>query len=484
MESIWKKAITSKKRQQFTGTKQEKVVVIGAGMAGILIAYLLQESGVSVMVLEAETVGSGQTAGTTAKITSQHGMIYDYLREGFDPEKAIQYARANEAAISEYERIVKEQRIACDFLRCPAYLYALDGTGADERMQRLKREAKAASACGIKAELVLPGELPFAVAGAELFPEQACFMPLQFLMSLADRLAVYEHSRVVKVVDNCVYTNEGMIEADAIVFAVHYPWMVTPGFYFLRMHQERSCVLALRMERQQTGAGSNCAAGWQNGTAGEKKGVCGGRNGIAGGLHGMYRDMEKAGCSLRSYGGYVLLGGAEYHNGKNKNGGKYEALRQKAQDWYPNAIEAAHWSAQDCVTLDRVPYIGRLSASIPNWYVATGFGKWGMTSAMVSAMFMKEMIVGKKHPDQDIFSPQRMNWKVSVPQLSGNVGSAVGNLTRRLWPAGEYKACRHMGCRLNYNPDEETWDCPCHGSRYDKAGNLLDGPAQKHLKTK
>lgn len=475
MESIWKETVKPKKRKLFNGTRQEKVVVIGAGMAGILTAYLLQEAGVSVTVLEAETVGSGQTMGTTAKITSQHGMIYDYLREGLDAERAIQYARANEAAISEYERIVAEQKISCGFRRCPAYLYALDGVGADERIRRLKKEAKAASACGIKAELVVPGELPFAVAGAELFPDQACFSPLQFLYAIADRLTVYEHSKVIKAEENCVYTSEGMIEAESIVFAVHYPWMVVPGFYFLRMHQERSCVLALKVDGQQAVAeGSRTADGQQVTTRSRH---------TADGLHGMYRDMEKAGCSLRSYNGYVLLGGSEYRTGKNKNGGKYDALRKMAGEWYPNAVEAAHWSAQDCVTLDRVPYIGHLSASIPNWYVATGFGKWGMTSSMVSAMILKEMIMGRAHADEAVFSPQRMNWKVSVPQLSGNMGAAVVNLTRRLWPIGEYKACRHMGCRLNYNPEEETWDCPCHGSRYDKAGNLLDGPAQKPLTT-
>lgn len=449
MNSIWKKEIENGRREQLTGTHQTRVVVIGAGMAGMLTAYLLQEAGLDVLVLEAETIASGQTAGTTAKITSQHGMVYEYLTEKFGVEKSRQYAGANEAAIQEYERIVKKEHIACDFRRCPSYLYALEGEGAGYRLKRLEKEIQAAAALGIKAEFTKPTELPFPVAGAELFPDQACFHPLKFLEGIGKRLKIYEHSRVQEVKDNCVFTGQGLVEADSIVFTVHYPWMVTPGWYFLRMHQERSYVTALRQEKK---------------------------------LYGMYRDMEKEGLSFRSQGEYLLLGGEGHRTGKNKEGGSYKRLKEHAGRLYPGKEILAAWSAQDCITLDRVPYIGYLSAAVPNWFVATGFGKWGMTGSMASAMILRDMILGKEHPQEDIFSPQRMNWKASVPQLLGNVGSAAANLSKRLWPFGEKKACRHMGCALSWNPEESTWDCPCHGSRYTQEGELLDEPSQKPLK--
>ena len=483
MESIWKEAVKGRQTKQYTGTHQTKVAVIGAGMVGILTAYLLKEAGVQVTVLEAKTLASGQTGHTTAKITSQHGMIYGHLQDYFGREGATIYAEANESAIYEYERIIKGQDIACNFERCPAYLYALKGEGEQERVEQLQKEIKLAAALGIAAEFTTQTELPFHVAGAEVFHNQACFHPLKFINHLAQELDIYEFSQVREIKDNCLYLDGGILEAEHIVFASHYPWPVIPGYYFLRMHQERSYVLALHQEKP---------------------------------LQGMYRDVDPDGLSFRSYGEYLLMGGSGHHTGKNKEGGNYDALRTQAKQWYPKAAELAHWSAQDCVTLDKVPYIGLLTASVPNWYVAAGFGKWGMTSSMVSAIILRDMILAKENPWKELFAPQRMNWKASMPQLCGNIGSAVTNLSKRLlfYPmktaeklapgegnvvryqgkkVGVYKdldgkiyaveaGCQHMGCQLAFNPEEKTWDCPCHGSRYNYKGELICGPSQKPLK--
>lgn len=460
MESIWKEAVKvqeteeERERKRLTGTRHTQVAVIGAGMAGILTAYMLQQAGMKVTVVEARTVGSGQTAGTTAKITSQHGMRYEYLNDVFGREQAALYADANQRAIEEYEKIIREQQIECNFQRCPSYLYARKGEGEQERIERLKKETEAAASFGIPAEFTTETELPFPVAGAEVFWNQAQFHPLKFLQHLAKELKIYEYSQVLEVKDNCLFTKEGTLEAEHIVFTTHYPWMIMPGYYFLRMHQERSYVLALHHQQP---------------------------------LQGMYRDMEQNGLSFRSYGEYLLLGGSGHRTGHNKNGGNYEELRRQAKNWYPNATELAHWSAQDCITLDKVPYIGYLSQKIPNWYVATGFGKWGMTGSMVSAIILCDMIRAQENEWEVIYTPQRMKWGASLPQLCGNMGSAVTNLSKRLLPSfGEGKkkppACQHMGCQLAWNPEEESWDCPCHGSRYKKDGALLCGPSQKNQK--
>ena len=249
MESIWKQELKLPERKRLEENVHIKNVVIGAGMAGILIAYLLQEQGQEVVILEAETVASGQTGGTTAKITSQHNLIYAYLIEKFGEEKAIQYARANEKAIREYERIVEKENIDCRFRRCSSYLY----TEQPERVAEIENEVQAARICGIDAEFTKETELPFSVEGAVRFQGQARFQPLEFVKKISEKLMIYEHSRVIRLEDHCVFTEHGMIEAEHVIFASHYPWILTPGYYFLRMHQERSYVIALETKKELGG---------------------------------------------------------------------------------------------------------------------------------------------------------------------------------------------------------------------------------------
>ena len=192
-------------------------------------------------------------------------------------------------------------------------------------------------------------------------------------------------------------------------------------------------------------------------------------------LEGMYLGIDKAsGWSLRNAGELLLFGGANHRTGENRNGGKYRQLREKSQELWPDSREIAHWSAQDCMTLDGVPYIGNFSENTPHWYVATGFQKWGMTSSMVSAMILTDLVQGKKNPYEEVFSPSR---SILHPQLAVNGFEAMVSL---LTPTT--KRCPHLGCALKWNPVEHTWDCPCHGSRFTEAGKLIDNPATGNLK--
>lgn len=449
MKSIWKKQIQLPERKSLQEDIHIKNVVIGAGMAGLLTAYRLQEEGQEVVVLEANTMASGQTGHTTAKITSQHNLIYAYLIEKFGEEKALQYARANEKAIREYERIIQKEKINCQFRRCSAYLY----TEREERVTELENEVEAARICGISAEFTKETELPFSVEGAVRFQEQAQFHPLEFIKKIAEKLTVYEHSRVLRVEDHYVYTEHGMVEAEHVIFACHYPWILNPGYYFLRMHQERSYVLGLEVK--------------------EKMG-------------GMYLGVDTEGYSFRGYeenGKHMLLlGGGSHRTGENIEGGKYEMLRKKAKQWYPESDEQAHWSAQDCMPLDKIPYIGYFSSDIPNWYVATGFGKWGMTSSMVAAEIITDMILGRENENEEVFAPQRFPVTAMSGNLAENTAKAVKGLSKQLLNTEEVPSkCSHMGCKLEKNADEGTWECPCHGSGFSAKGELLRGPAQENL---
>lgn len=478
MESIWLQDTDIKPRPSLPGDMTVEAAVIGGGMAGILTAYFLQRQGVQTVVLEAAHTGSGQTQNTTAKITSQHNLIYDKLLHNFGREKAAQYARANEQAIGEYRRIITENKIDCSFEERPAYLYS---TSADD-VPDLRREAAAAQKLGIAAEYTPQLDLPLTVAGAVRFDGQAQFHPLKFLQAIASELTIYEMTGVKDVNGNQINTDRGGVTARHIVFAAHFPFINMPGFYFARMHQERSYVLALEGAQLP---------------------------------EGMYLGIDKEGLSLRSYHNLVLLGGGKHRAGENSAGGKYAFLRQAAARLYPESRETAHWSAQDCMTLDGVPYIGKFCISTPNWYVATGFGKWGMTGSMVSALLISGMITGKENAYAEVFSPQRFTPAASVKAMLTESGQAVKGLARQVllparetidkMPAGHggvvesegekagvYKdeqglifavatRCPHLGCQLEWNPDEKSWDCPCHGSRFNYRGDLLDNPAQEGL---
>ena len=269
-ESIWNRTASLRPREPLSGDRKVDAAVIGGGLAGILTAHFLRAAGLETVVLEAARAGSGQTGRTTAKITAQHGLIYERLIDQLGREKAVLYAQANQWAVAEYRRMVREGGIDCDFTDCPAYLYATGDPWP------IHREAEAAHSLGIDAACTADTELPFPVAAALRFGNQARFHPLRFLDAVAEPLELYEQTRVRDVEGNRVITDRGTVTAEHVVSACHYPFRNVPGYYFLRMHQERSYVLALKNAPQ---------------------------------LDGMYYGVDPEGLSFRNAGEYLLLGG-------------------------------------------------------------------------------------------------------------------------------------------------------------------------------
>ena len=478
MTSIWGNSLSGIDQGPLQQDLQTQVLIIGAGMAGILLADSLRQRGVPVVLVDAGLPASGQTCRTTAKITAQHGALYSTLEETLGAQQAAQYAAANRQAVERYAQLVRQRGISCGLVRCPAFLYSVADAGA------MQREAAAQQRAGLGARFTTGTELPFPVAGAVEVKGQARFHPLQFLTALAQPLTIYSHSRVLRVEGCCAQLENGRtITARQIVFACHYPFVNAPGFYFARMHQERSYVLALQGAMQP---------------------------------RGMYLGVDpENGWSLRTAGEFLLFGGAGHRTGENRAGGRYDALLQKARELWPGCTPAARWSAQDCMTLDGMPYIGIFAPSQPNWYVATGFGKWGMTGSMVAATLLTARLTGEDYPYADIFSPQRFFPSASISAFWEGAGYAVRGIGRRLfvpaqtaavdiarghggivaWQGKKYGVyrhtdgtlfavdirCPHRGCELTWNDDEKSWDCPCHGSRFDFRGQLLDGPAQRSI---
>ena len=477
MDSIWTQTLPPLPDfPPLEGDISCEAAVVGGGMAGILTAWELKRRGVETVVLEAGQPGAGVTAGTTAKITSQHGMIYHNLIRAVGAQRAGQYAAANQAAISDYEALVGELGIGCAFRRAPAYLYDRKSDAA------LKKEAAAANSLNIPAVLVKDTELPFPVAGALKFPEQAQFQPLAFLAALLSRLKIYGHTTAEAITDEGVRTGRGFVKARHVLVCTHFPFFNLPGFYFARMHQDRSYVLALQGPPA---------------------------------LEGMYRDADPAGLSLRSGEGCLLLGGGGHRSGKTPGEDGYKTLERAAGRWWPQAKIAARWSAQDCMTMDGVPYIGAYPGGRANLYVATGFQKWGMSTAMAAAHILSDLVTGRDNPYAQVFSPHRLPTFPALSNLLKDGGMSAGHLLSQAFytpraqlrdvkpgqggvvswhgkKVGVYHGedgryylvptrCPHLGCQLSWNAAERTWDCPCHGSRFDHTGRRLDAPASDDL---
>uniref|UniRef100_UPI0028E327C3 NAD(P)/FAD-dependent oxidoreductase n=1 Tax=uncultured Clostridium sp. TaxID=59620 RepID=UPI0028E327C3 len=233
MKSVWSESCKFRKREVLNKDIKTDILIIGAGISGILTAYMLKQNGKDVVLIDAAEIASGNTKNTTAKITSQHDLIYHKLISEFGEEKARQYAKANELAIKRYKEIIEERKIDCDFEEKPAYIYSLNEIG------NLKEEVEAANRVGINAEFVEKANLPFEINGAVKFNNQAQFNPLKFLKNISKDLIIYENTMALEIKENLVITNRGNITANNIVVATHYPIMNAPGYYFMKMHQER-----------------------------------------------------------------------------------------------------------------------------------------------------------------------------------------------------------------------------------------------------
>ena len=431
MDSIWDNDIQLPQFSPLQKDLHTDVLIVGGGLAGLLSAKILTDAGMDCVLIEQNRLMDGVSGRTTAKLTSQHGHIYRKLIASQGAEKAKLYWQANENAIAAYRAMAKQ--FDFDFQEQNSYLYQ---TG--DKAQ-LKAEMTACKQLGIPARWETSLPLPFPVAGAICFPDQAQFHPLKLAAQLAKDLKIYEHTKALAFVGNRVETPGGTVTANKILITTHFPLLNKHGAYFLKLYQQRSYVIALENAPE---------------------------------VEGMYLDVAENGLSVRTAGQYLLLGGGGHRTGKQ--GLNWRLPESVAEKYYPNTKIAARWATQDCMTLDAMPYIGVYSKATPHLYVATGFQKWGMSTSMVAATLLSDLIQGKETPYASLFSPQR---SMLSKQLFCNGAESICNLLRPSVPR-----CPHLGCALRWNPAEHSWDCPCHGSRFDQKGKVLNNPATDDLK--
>ncbi len=430
MGSVWKANTKLTEFPELNGDIKTDVLIIGGGIAGILTAYFLHRNGVKYVLVEKDRICSGTTQNTTAKITFQHGLIYQKILKSSGVEAAQKYLQFNKIAFEKYAELCRN--IDCDYEVRDNYVYSVSDR------QKLENEMNTLRKIGYKAEFCESIPVPVRTVGAVKFPNQAQFAPLKFIAAISDGLNIYENTFVREMIGTTAVTDKCKIHAKKVIVATHFPFINKHGSYFLKLYQHRSYVIAL--ENAQN-------------------------------VDGMYVDDNHKGMSFRNYGNLLFIGGGGHRTGEK--GGNWNELQSFAKLHYPNAKEEYHWAAQDCMSLDGVPYIGRYSRNTPDLYVAAGFNKWGMTGAMVSAMILSDMVVGNRNELADIFSPSR---SIIKPQILINGGVAIKNLLNTT-----ARRCPHMGCALKWNSAEHSWDCACHGSRFSENGRVLDNPANGDL---
>ncbi|RXZ81232.1 FAD-dependent oxidoreductase [Paenibacillaceae bacterium] len=494
-ESYWIGSTTTSPQPPLSENIEADVAIVGAGITGVTLAYLLQTQGRSVVLLDAGRALHGTTGHTTAKITVQHGLIYNELIAHFGEENAKAYYEMNRKALQFVGDTVKQLGIDCDFESEDAYVYAM----TEKSDNQLRGEYDAYLQLGIPGELLTSIPLPINVRSALKLSEQAQFHPLNYLKVLLRKFTeaggrLYENTRMDEKIEEGekvrLRTLDGKeVACRQLAVCSHYPFYDGFGLYFTRIHAERSYLIAVKPQTSYPG--------------------------------GMYISADDPKRSLRSVKidgePMVLIGGENHKTGQGENTAHhYEALEQFGTELFGVERIPYRWSAQDWTTLDKLPYIGPITSSHANVWVATGYHKWGMSNGTAAALLLKDQLSGVDNPYSDIVTPSRFkvdpglkhllteNFDVAKHFISGKL-EAVDRRINELQHgkgmvvdvdgkrAGAYRdekgklylvdtTCTHLGCEVSWNDSERSWDCPCHGSRFDIEGAVLEGPAIKPLR--
>jgi len=470
------------------------VCVIGGGIVGITTALLLKRAGKRVVLLEQDGVFRGTTGYTTAKVTSGHGMIYSELEKKHGSDTARAYAAANEAGLAKIRELA--EGVDCDLETKANYVY----TAKQDQVESIEQEADAARRAGLAASFVTDFDVPFPIVAAVRQDDQAQFHPLKYLTPLVKEVAgegsfVFDNSRAINVDEGepcCVTTEQGSVTCDDVVVATNYPFL-DRGLFFARVHPKRSYCISGPVPGDRL-------------------------------TDGMYISTDEPTRSVRSIPDgdrtIILIGGEGHNVGQEQDTEKHYAnLEAWAREHYGMTEITHRWSTQDGSTVDHIPYVGTLRRSSDHLFVATGFKKWGMTNGTTAGVLITDLILGRDNPFAHLYDPHRLtvgasaptfveeNVKVGAKFVKDRIAHPQSGTADDLAPgqaavmgmapnqtaiyrdeSGTLHAvsavCTHLGCIVNWNPAEKTWDCPCHGSRFGYDGGVIQGPAVQDLQKK
>lgn len=468
------------------------IAIVGGGIVGLTLAYLLKDSKQKVVVLEADRIADGMSLRTTAKLTPCHDLIYDWLMHTKSPGKAKQYANINQEAVRFVKDTINKERIECDLHQSPYYVY----TTNEGNVRKIKDELEACKRLNIRMNYKenLPINVP--VKAALEYEESYLFHIRKYLLTLAERFVeaggiIYEQTPIQTIqpdeITGLEARNGAYIHAKKIIIASHFPMYDGLGLYFARLQMKRNYVIGVKVSEDKMPKGNYISA-----------------------------DTPKFSIRPVPEKGVVLIGGGEHRTGDDmKEFAHFEELKAFAKEVFESDEVLYHWSTQDYVTSDRIPYVGYLNGKRSHdVYVATGFNKWGMTGGTSAALVLKDMLTIGRSEYEELFNPMREGIFSGHNFIEHNIqgiknyiqgklyhapreaypekGEAIttklddGNLYGIYQDEDEYYhivdiVCPHLGAVLRWNSAEKSWDCPFHGSRFSIDGEVLEGPSTHGL---
>lgn len=463
-----------------------EILIVGAGITGVTTAYLLCKHGLDVTLVDSDNIGYGATSRNTGKITEQHNIIYSKIKKQHNLETAKKYYELNKEGSLLIKNIIEELKIDCDYEEVPSYLFTQDDTTLDI----LKEEYEVCKEIGISCEYIENPSYPLNnVKGAIKFNNTAQFNPKKYIDGIVNELTeleckIFDNTPIKSLVTinpcEVLTINNKRIHCKKLIITSHYPFFDGLSFFFTRLKPSRSYIVA-----------GEISDDIQKGT---------------------YINVDHPRISLRQYNynnkKYLLIGGGEHKVGLDTDIDYIANLKALGSKYFGITNYPYEWSTQDYFTTDNMPYVGFINTSRNNIYVATGYCKWGMTNGTAASIVLRDLILNENSNLLDVFYPSRdksyftpkslkENFKVSYHYVLGKIKISSKEMPK----IGEGKivkihhkkygvyldeakklhivdsTCPHLGCALNWNPIEKSWDCPCHGSRFSYTGDVLNGPS-------
>jgi glycine/D-amino acid oxidase-like deaminating enzyme len=486
--TYWNETASVPSFPQLSGDLDVDVAIIGGGIVGITTARLLKDQGLRVAVIEARRIGRQVTGKSTAKMSSQHGILYQTLEQKFGEDKARLYAEAQETGIRRISELAAQYGIEADIEPMPSFVWTED----ESYVSKLEKEVEIAQRLGLPASMQR-GDigLPFDVLAAMRWDDQAQFHPVKYVAGLAATIPgegshVFEGSRAVEWEPTRVVTNEGTVTARHVVMATHLP-LGQVGMYYSMAYPHAEPVVAAPIGRVPPG---------------------------------MYKNAETPGRSIRTHRSgdrtWAIVAGDSFKPGHPDDEQK---SIQDVERWLAEHFDAGpveyRWINEDYEAMDQSPYIGWSSKGGDGYLVATGFAAWGISNGTAAAMIVADLVAGRESPWLPVFDASRVKPVAGAKEFAKenlNVAAHLvsGYLSRKPKSYDELEpghaaimkvdgdnvaafkdekgvvhavsaVCTHMGCLVGWNATDRTWDCPCHGSRFELSGEVIHGPATQPL---